>query len=49
MPDTQAYLFLGLAVTFFILAFLVASMVVRWRNLQRDMELLDQLEEDEQR
>ncbi len=47
IPDTQAYLFLGLAVTFGILAFQIASMVIRWRNLQKDAQLLDQLESEE--
>jgi hypothetical protein len=47
IPDTQAYLILGLVATFVIMGFLVLSMVVRWRNLQKDAQLLDQLEREE--
>jgi hypothetical protein len=47
IPDTQAYLILGLAAAFVIMAFQIASMIIRWRNLQKDAELLDQLEHEE--
>lgn len=45
-PDTTAYLLLGLAVTFVIMLGLVGSMLARWRNLQRDRETLEKLDED---
>ncbi|MBZ0290069.1 MAG: hypothetical protein K8I30_20760 [Anaerolineae bacterium] len=48
MPDTGAYLILGLAVTLIIMTFFIASMVARWRSLQKDLRLLDELEQDEQ-
>lgn len=47
MPDTTAYLFLGLAVTFGILGFYVASLVVRRRSLQKDLRLIDQLRQEQ--
>ncbi len=48
MPDTGVYLLLGLAVTAFILGILIFSMIVRHRNLNRDIELINQLAEDDQ-
>jgi len=47
MPDTTAYLILGLAVTFGILGSYVASLVVRRRSLQKDLRLLDQLRQEQ--
>jgi hypothetical protein len=47
MPETGSYLILGLAMTFLIIAFFIASMVIRYRNLQKDIHLLEQLAEDE--
>lgn len=49
MPDTVAYLYLGLFVTFGIFALLIGSMAIRWRNLQKDAQLLDQLEQEDNR
>jgi hypothetical protein len=46
MPDTQAYLILGLVVTFAIIALLIGSMVIRHRNLIKDIELLEQLKDE---
>ncbi len=46
MPDTQAYLLLGLAVTFVIMGLLIGSMVIRHRNLLKDIELLEQLKDE---
>lgn len=48
MPDTGAYLLLGLAVTAILLGFFVVSLYVRHRNLSRDMELIRQLAADDQ-
>lgn len=46
IPDTVAYLALGLAVASGIFLALLGSMVARYRNLQKDIELLEQLEDD---
>lgn len=48
MPDTQAYLILGLAVTFAIMTLLIGSMIIRQRNLLKDIELLEQLKDENQ-
>ena len=45
-PDTLSYLLLGLAVVTFIATGLIGSMVLRYRNLQKDMQLLEQLRND---
>lgn len=45
-PDTGSYLILGLAVIAIIMAVLLASMVIRYRNLRKDVELIRQLESE---
>ncbi|HRL13257.1 MAG TPA: hypothetical protein PKX07_15340 [Aggregatilineales bacterium] len=47
MPDTAAYLYLGLAVTAVIVAAQIISMVARQRGLKRDWAMLDDLEDSE--
>lgn len=47
MPDTAAYLVLGIAVTAVIVAVQIVSMVARQRGLQRDWHMLDDLEESD--
>ena len=42
-PDTLGYLILGLIVATVIMVAFIGSMVVRFRNLQRDVEVLEQL------
>lgn len=46
MPDTGAYLLLGLIAMFVLLGGYVASIIVRHRNLDRDLDLIRQLRED---
>ena len=45
-PDTTAYLLLALAVFFGILVLFIASMVVRYRNAQRDLQLVENLQDN---
>jgi NhaP-type Na+/H+ or K+/H+ antiporter len=42
-PDTSAYLLLGLAVLVIILTLLIGSMVVRFRSLRKDEQVIEQL------
>ena len=42
--ETTNYMILGYGVIFAVLALHLASFVVRNRNLQRDLEMLEQLE-----
>lgn len=46
-PETGAYLILGLIATAVILGSFIASMIVRHRNLDRDLELIEQLRESD--
>jgi cell division protein FtsL len=45
-PDTMNYLILGLIVTAAIVALFIGSMVARYRNLQKDLQTLEQLRDD---
>ncbi len=44
-PDTTAYLILALILFFGILMLFVGTLVLRVRNLRKDDQLLDQLED----
>jgi len=43
-PDTTNYLILGYVVFGLVMGLYLISLVVRQRNLQRDLELLEELE-----
>lgn len=45
-PNNDEFLYLGLAISLGIFALLIASFVWRYRNAQRDLELIEQLAED---
>lgn len=47
MLDTTNYLILALAVTALLIGGLIASYWMRHRNLDRDVELIQQLSQDE--
>ncbi len=46
MPQTADYLWLGMAVIALIMGILIASYFTRARSLQRDMDMLDSLEQE---
>lgn len=46
-PDTLSYLILGLVVASVIFVAFLGSMVARYRNLQKDVQLIEQLETGE--
>jgi len=46
IPDTVAYLALALAVASGIFLAFLGSMVARYRNLQKDVQVLEQLEDN---
>lgn len=46
-PDTTAYMWLGLAATFGTLALLAGSVWLRFRGAAKDIELIEQLENDD--
>jgi len=43
-PETTQYMIAGYAVIFGVLALYLVSLIVRSRNLKRDMEVLQELE-----
>ncbi len=44
--DTLNYMIAGYVVIFVILIIYLISLVVRWRSLRRDEEMLEQIEEE---
>ncbi len=44
-PDTFAYLLLALSVVSIIAVLFIGSMVIRYRNFQRDLKTLEGLDE----
>lgn len=45
-PETTNYMIAGYVVFFFIFTFYISSLAVRWSNLKRDMQTLEELEKD---
>ncbi len=43
--DTLNYMIAGYVVIFIITIIYLASLVIRWRNLRQDQEMLEQLDE----
>ncbi len=46
--DTLNYMIAGYAVIFTIMVIYLASLVIRWRNLRQDQEMLEQVERAEE-
>ncbi len=44
--NTLNYMIAGYAVFFTIMIIYLVSLVVRWRNLRQDQEMLEQVDED---
>jgi hypothetical protein len=45
MPDTAAYLILGLVAVFGIMGFYVLTLVTRFRSAEKDIQTIDQLKD----
>ncbi len=45
-PDTVAYLYLGLTVVAIIAISFIGSIVLRYRNLQKDLQVMEQLRDE---
>ncbi len=45
-PDTIAYLYLGLAVVAIIAVSFIGSIAIRFRNLQKDLQVMEQLRDE---
>ena len=46
MADSGGYLILGLVVIFGLLGLFIASMSVRFRNIQKEKQLIEQLRDE---
>ena len=44
--NTLNYMIAGYAVIFTVMVIYLASLVVRWRNLRQDQEMLEQIKEE---
>jgi hypothetical protein len=44
--DTLSYMIAGYSVIFVVVVVYLASLVIRWRNLRQDQELLEQVDEE---
>ncbi len=48
-PDTSAYMLAGYIIIFGVMAIYLISLVVRRRNLNQDLETLEELEDKEKK
>ena len=48
-PDTSGYMIAGYAIFFVVMAVYLASLFIRWRNLNQDLRMLEELEEEQDR
>jgi hypothetical protein len=46
MADTLSYLLMGLAVTAISIIVFIGSLIIRQRNLKKDIELIQQLKDE---
>jgi hypothetical protein len=46
VPDTTRFFYSAYAIVFVTLTFYVISLIVRWNNLRRDMDALEELEKE---
>jgi hypothetical protein len=45
-PDTSGYMIAGYAIAFGVMFIYVASLFIRFRNLNRDMSMLEEMDKD---
>lgn len=45
-PDTSQYMIAGYAISFGVMLVYVASLFIRFRNLNRDMSMLEEMDKD---
>lgn len=46
VPNTSAYMVAGYAVFFVVMAVYLASLFIRWQNLQQDLRLLEDMQKE---
>ncbi len=49
VPNTTSYMIGGYAVFFVVMAIYFVSLVIRWRNLNQDLHLLEDLKKETKR
>jgi hypothetical protein len=45
-PDTSGYMIAGYTIFFVVAAIYLISLVVRWRNLNQDLSLLEKMDQE---
>lgn len=45
IPDTTNFMLAGYTVIFSVMAIYIASLLMRWRNLQQDLIILQEMQE----
>lgn len=45
-PDTSQYMVAGYAISFAVMLIYVASLFIRFRNLNRDLSMLEEMDKD---
>ena len=48
-PDTSGYMIAGYAIFFIVSVIYIVSLVIRHRNLERDLETLEEMEKEQAR
>jgi hypothetical protein len=46
-PENTEFLIFGLVAIFVIMGLFMGSLMLRWRNLQRDIQMIEQLRDDD--
>lgn len=44
-PDTSQYMIAGYAIAFGVMLLYIASLIIRYRNLKRDISMYEEMEE----
>jgi CcmD family protein len=45
-PDTSGYMIAGYAIAFVVMLIYVVSLILRYRNLNRDLSMLEEMDKD---
>jgi hypothetical protein len=48
-PNTSGYMIAGYVIFFVVMAVYLASLFIRWRNLNQDLRMLEELEKEQDR
>jgi hypothetical protein len=47
-PNTSAYMIAGYAIFFAVMVIYLASLSIRWRNLNQDLRMLEEMEKEQE-